>query len=64
MFWVGTGACVIGLMAASNCGFNICPNGVSKTLLGRLVMCSGIPLPTRNMAKSFEKLLQLCRNKS
>ena len=60
----GVGACVMGRMAASICGRSICPNGVLRTVCGSDVMWSGIPLPTRNMAKSLEKLLQLCANRS
>lgn len=48
----------------SSCGLNIWPKGVFKTVSGREVIYSGMPLPTRNMAKSLVKLLQLWANKS
>ena len=35
-----------------------------STAWGMLVICLGIPFPTRNMAKSLEKLLQLCLHRS
>ena len=60
----GIGACVTDRMPASSCGFSICPKGVSNTLFGKLVIWLGIPLPTRNIAKSLVKLLQLCANRS
>ena len=37
-FEADTGAWVIPRIALSNCGFNICPNGVSRTVFGNEVM--------------------------
>ena len=51
-------------MADSICGFIICPKGVLRNVRGRLRMCSGIFWPTRNVARSWVKLLQLWRKRS
>ena len=45
-------------------GWSILPKGVLSTDCGRFVICSGIPLPVKKVAKSFEKLLQLWDQRS
>lgn len=52
------------LIILSICGRIIRPNGVLITVSGRFAMWSGMPLPIKNVAKSLEKLLQLCVQRS
>ena len=47
------------LTISSICGRMTLPRGVSRTVCGSVVMWSGIPWPSKKVAKSLEKLLQL-----